>query len=143
MAEVFGVITGAISIGSLAIQIFDSIQELRKFCAAIQDAPESVGNVLEELEILGETLLHLYQDQKLGQDELDPSIRKSLMYVNRVGGELRNIMTDLAKGMDGPRKKRKWGAICVVMKKSSINDLLTRLERSKSTLSIAIKCSTV
>ena len=143
MAEVFGVITGAISVGSLAIQIFDSIQQLREFCAAIQNAPEAVGNALEELEVLGDMLLHLYKDQKLNQDELGPGIQRSLTYINRVAGELQSIMTDLAKGMDGPRKKQKWGAIRVVMKKSSINDLLTRLERSKSMLSIAIQCSTM
>lgn len=143
MAEVFGIFTGAISVASLAIQIFDSIQQLREFCSSVRDAPEAISNVLEELEILGDTLLQIYQDQKLNRDSVDPSIRRSLTYVDRVAGELQSIMTDLAKGMDGSKKKQKWGAIRVAMKKNSVKDLLTRLERSKSLLSIAIQCSTV
>ena len=143
MAEAFGVITGAISIASLAFQIFDSIQQLRGFCASIQDAPEAVSNVLEELEILGDTLLHIYQNQKLNQDEIDPNIQRSLTYVDRVAGELQSIIKDLARGMDGSRKKQKWGAIRAAMKKNSVGDLQTRLERSKSILSIAIQCSTM
>lgn len=143
MAEVFGVITGAISVGSLAIQIIDSIHKLRSFCAAVRDAPACISDVLEELEILSDTLLHICQDDEFNQAAADSGLQRSLTYCNRVADELHSIMRDFTRCFNiGTKAKMTWSKVKFALKKNDIRDLLGRLERAKSILSIAIQCST-
>jgi hypothetical protein len=52
MAEAFGVISGGLSVVSLAIQIADSIKRLKDFCDLVKEAPDEVCLALDEVEVL-------------------------------------------------------------------------------------------
>ncbi len=56
MAEVLGVVARGISVASLAIQIWDSIQRIKDFCRLVRDAPKDLEYILDDLNIIN-TLL--------------------------------------------------------------------------------------
>jgi len=56
MAKVLGVVVGGISVASLAIQIFDSVQKIQEFCKLVHDAPKYLQYVVDDLGVIN-TLL--------------------------------------------------------------------------------------
>ena len=50
MAEVFGVFAGGVGVASLAIQLGDSCEKLRKVKATYDDAPAEVESFISEIE---------------------------------------------------------------------------------------------
>lgn len=147
MAEVFGVITGAISVGSLAIQIFDSIQKLHEFCNAVQDVPRDFFRILEELELLGSILIELENDSEtqgiLTEKVRLPSVKDPLDYCRRAAQELNNLVIELSYYSKDTKIRRKWAAVKAVLKKDRVVGIQKRLESAKSMLNLAISCASL
>jgi len=143
MAEAFGVFTGAISVGSLAIQIFDSIQKLHAFCTAVQNVPKDLFQILEELELLGSILIELENSlgpTKVAEKVQHPSVKNPLDYCRRAAHELHDLVLELGHLAKDTKMRRKWVAIKAVLKKDRVEGIQKRLESAKSMLNLAISC---
>jgi predicted hydrocarbon binding protein len=57
MAEIFGAIASGIGIAGVAAQAIDGIRKLQTFCNDVRDAPEEIEYMINELEILLNTLV--------------------------------------------------------------------------------------
>ena len=53
MAEVLGVVAGGISVGSLAIQLCESLHKIHRFWKVVDGAPKEIGDLIEELHVFG------------------------------------------------------------------------------------------
>jgi hypothetical protein len=140
MAEAIGFLASGIALGQLAEQIAHSIRSLHDLWHDIRGGPASLAATLEELEILGDTLLQLQGDTGR-QNERRPGA-KSLGYCQKTAEELEEITKKLQRGLEGElgRGMRQWGKLKVVLGKREIWDLQQRLERAKSMLNLAVTC---
>jgi hypothetical protein len=99
MAEAIGFLASGIALSQLADQIVRSIRSLHKLWRDIRGGPASLATTLEELEILGDTLLQLQGDTGR-QNECRPGA-KSLGYCQKTAEELEEITKKLQRGLEG------------------------------------------
>jgi len=59
MAEPFGVAAGVIGVVSLSIQLAESLQKVKGFYAAVNNAPLQIEELIEEIEIMQDILSDL------------------------------------------------------------------------------------
>ncbi len=113
MAEVVvGVIASGISIGTLAAQITSSIIKLKSYWDQVQDAPEDMLDLIEELEDLNQLLIDIEEDQRqnpMSNLILDPSSSsRCLQHCKRGATRLKELTDSLSEDMKGnSRSKRK------------------------------------
>jgi hypothetical protein len=63
MAEVLAVVASGAGLASLAIQLADGIDRLRKRCENLEKLRDNIGTLIEDLEIIVEQLHNLEGDQ--------------------------------------------------------------------------------
>ena len=101
MAEVLGVIASCISIGSLAIQIVGSIQQLLDFWSAIKDAPENVQYLLQEIDLLGHLLSEINGDENEEYSLVTrQAVIKATGYCQLALDGIDGVLRDLASGVN-------------------------------------------
>jgi predicted trehalose synthase len=142
MAEVLAVVASGIAVAQLADRIVQSIRKIHDFWKSIQDAPQELNDALEELEILGETLMELHTLlSKRDKPELPGNAAaKCLSYSKRVADNLETILVSLRQGLDGKRGPRRWAAMKVAFQRRTLQEFQQRLDRAKSMLNLAINC---
>jgi hypothetical protein len=140
MAEVLGLFASGIAVAQLADQIVRSIRNIRNFWQSIRDAPKDLNDALEELEILGDTLLELQKDLSdySGPELPRTAPAKCLQYCRKIADDLEAIVVGLQEGLDGKRGRRQWAAIKSAFQKRSLQDFHQRLDRARSMLTLAI-----
>ena len=125
-----------ISVVSLAIQLADGMEKLYEFCESVQDAPEYVRTMIQELRMLHGILIHMQSNGNLyPPDEATTSVLKGCMVkVNAMMA----LMKKFDEGMrSSSRRVRKWSGVQVVLQKSSIKELRLSLGEAKITLILA------
>ena len=139
MAEILGVIANGISIGSLAIQLVESLQKIHRFWKLVDGAPKDIGNTIEELQILASIFNDLL-DQPQSSHRLLPSnsVQVCFQHCCKVIDDLKPIVEKLHTDLLGNKCQKQWASIKSALRKEDLRDLTQRLERSKSTLELAI-----
>jgi hypothetical protein len=141
MAEVIGLIASGISISALVVQISESVQKLHTFYASVQNAPKDIKDTLDELEIFSQILFDLKDDfeerckiNAKGGSVVERCLRSCEVAAEELTAILMQLDHDLFVG--GAR--RHWASIKRVLKKQTINEMHSRLERAKSMLNLAV-----
>ena len=147
MAEAIGVIASGITIGTLATGIASSIVKLKSYWDQVQDAPEDVRDLIEELEDLSYLLADIEDDQRqnpMSSLILDStSTSRCLQHCKQGADRLKELTDNLRTDLDAPRKlKRKWASAKVVLKKSQIDRYKAKLERAIRLLSLSYQLYT-
>jgi len=142
MAEVLGVVASSIAVAQLADRIVQSIRKIHDFWKSIRGAPQELNDALEELEILGDTLMELHTLlNKRDKPELPGNAAmKCLSYSRKVADDLETIVIGLRQGLDGKRGPREWAAMKTAFQKRTLQGFQQRLDRAKSMLTLAISC---
>jgi len=142
MAELVGVVASGIAVTQFAGQIVQNIRNIHDFWQSIRDAPKDLSDSLEELELLGDTLLELHNniDRHAGHQLPGTSAMRCMQYCRKVANDLEAIIVDLHEGLDGKKSRRHWVAIKAALRKQVLQDFQQRLDRAKSTLTLAISC---
>ena len=142
MAEVIGVVASGVSIGTLATGIASSIVKLKSYWDQVQDAPENVHDLIEELEVLSYLLADIEDDQRLNPVSsliLDStSTSRCLQHCKQGADRLKELTESLSTDLNGPSKfKRKRASAKVVLKKSQIDRYKAKIERAIRLLSLS------
>jgi hypothetical protein len=142
MAEVLGVVASGIAVAQLADKIVRSIRNIYDFWRTISDAPKDLNDALEELKILGETLMELQNDlnKHKGHELTGTAAKNCLQYCRRVADNLEVIVLGLQHNLDGKKGRRQWAAIKAAFQKRSLREFQQRLDRARSMLTLAISC---
>ena len=142
MAEVLGVVASGISVGSLAIQIIASVQQVLDFWSTIRDAPENVRSLLKELKLLGHLLSEFDRDSEEAQlSTTRPIINEATESCQIALDNINRVLIDLERGLQSTRGRiRQWTALKAAMKDKRMEKSLARLERAKSMLNLAYQC---
>ena len=124
------------SVVSLAIQLADGIKKLYEFCDSMQDAPEYVRSMVQELKLLHGILIHMQSNGDQYQpDEATTSVLQGCMAKLN---DMIALMNKFGEGLHSSSwRKRKWSGAQVVLQKDSINELRLRLGETKTTLILA------
>ena len=142
MAEVIGVVASGISIGTLATGITSSIVKLKSYWDQVQDAPDDIHDLIEELEILSHLLADIEDDQRqnpMSSLILDStSTSRCLQYCKQGADRLKELTDNLSTDLDAFSKlKRKRASAKVVLKRSQIDRYKARTERAIRLLSLS------
>ncbi|KEQ97858.1 hypothetical protein AUEXF2481DRAFT_27207 [Aureobasidium subglaciale EXF-2481] len=109
MAEVFGVVSGAVGVARFAFQIADGIRKLGDFCQAVKDTTIDLRDPISELIDLAE----LYKE------------------IERSKRNLKDLQTLLSDVEAEARKRQTIGSVKAVLKKETFAKVQKRVERFK------------
>ena len=125
-------VASGIAVGQLATHIITSCEKLYNFWGSVKGAPKNVTDLLDEIKLLAKEL------EKLSQD--GTGAQESQLLVQKTMVELRNLLSELETGMEKERGRTRgaWGRVKAAVKYQEIGNLVARLERTKSTLTIAV-----
>ncbi|KAH7409134.1 hypothetical protein BKA64DRAFT_388235 [Cadophora sp. MPI-SDFR-AT-0126] len=134
--EGLGAAASVIAVASLTLQLVESVRQLREFWQSVTEAPESVGEIARELQVLSTILAQIAnttlperpnENMKLALETCASQIEPLLSMTRQLIDHFRSNSTT----------KRKWAAIKSVFKAEKINQIRNAIERTKSTLLLA------
>ena len=140
-------VSGAFAVVSLAIQLFETVQETSRFVKEIKNAPSEVVKLAESLQQLGSTLRYVRQllEQQVLVLRLPGSpafILDALRNCEAKIKPLDEITRQMKEAPDGDnRAKRLWTSFRLVIKKEQIQELAIQLREAKSDLQFSISAN--
>lgn len=144
MAEVIiGVVASGITIGALAAQITSSTIKLKSYWSQVQNAPEEMQDLIEDVELLSHILAEIEDDQRrnpISNLILDTtSTSRCLSYCKEGADQLIVLIDELNRDLDASTGKlrKKWASAKVVFQKEKIERYRARLERAVRRLSLS------
>ena len=144
MAEVVGAIASGISITTLAVQIATSVAKLKSYWDQLNEAPEDIRLLMEEIEDLNALFSDIEEDQcrnPISSTILDST--KCLEHCRRGANYLKQLTDDLSTDFHSRSKpKSKWASVKVVLRKDKIELYKSRLERAIRILTLSHDCYT-
>jgi hypothetical protein len=147
MTELIRVVASGISIGTLAAQIAASITKLKSYWDQIQEAPEDIASLVEEIEDLYLLLADIEDDQRrnpISRLLLDgTTASRCLDHCKRGADRLNELAEELASDIqNSSRLKQKWASAKVVLKNDKLEKYRSKLERTIRLLSLSHQCYT-
>lgn len=129
----FEILAGAAGLVSLTIQIGDVIHRVRHFYAAVKNSPEHIRVLTLELELLGKVLAeypprNVNEPVRSLENEAVAQCKRALDILHAIG-------TDLEA--DRVAWRYSWGHVKAALQRKKTEELLTRIERLKTTLILA------
>jgi hypothetical protein len=140
MAEVFGVISGGLSVVSVVVQLADSIKKLRDFCDLVKEAPDEIRLVLDEVEALSYFLQEIEctaNDSNGYLSNIEAAVQRSMRLCQVGSDSLSSLAADLQSAM---ASKKRWASLKAALKNEKLMKLRVQLEGSKTTLMLANQC---
>lgn len=147
MAEVIGVVSGALTFATVVAQATKSIFQIRDCWSQIRDAPEDLQRLVREVEIFGLILTDIEED--LSKDEVAGVLKnsnhalQSLELCKEAAVDLETVSDSLIKEIRPiSGLTRTYASLKVVIKKGSIEKYRTRLGNASRLLSLSQQCYT-
>lgn len=133
MSGVLEAVASAAGLTSLAIQIVENIHKIQKFYSAVKNAPEETKSLVLELELLGSVLAEYSSQDAMEslsslQNEVSEQCRAAL-------GTLYLITNEICIGCGA--RRHSWTSVKALMKRKKLEEILTKIERLKTTLILA------
>jgi len=147
MAELVGVIASGISIGALVAQIGSSIIKLKGYWDEIQEAPETVRDLIDDIEDLHSILADIKDDQfrnPVSALLLDGTSRTNCVtHCQRAANKLEELAKELKTEIDSSKSiRRKFVATKVMLKKGKLDRYKDKLGRAVRLLALSEQCYT-
>ena len=139
MAEVVGLLASGAGIASLGGQIFENIYKLQKMISAIQNAPQDVKVLLEEIAIVTNVMVECLErppPSGIGRGQREAR-DQALVHCGVACKHLFTTVSEIHDGISGSKYRSKWYSLLTVLKAGKIAQLVARLEMAKTTLALA------
>lgn len=135
MAELFGTLASAVGVVGVAAQCADGIRKLREFQKDVKNAPEEIGILIEQLDVLSQTVGSIgFQIQRsvqnVGAMDMTGPLRRCCNSVASTAAIVRDLNAEIGV-------KRRRGALKAAWKKKEIEEFMGRVERCKTSLALA------
>ena len=134
-----------IAVVSLAIQLIDSVRDVRRFLKRVSDAPKELKRLLgllEQLELILENIGDLIERQNAQYDDHDAPISRSVLKTLKTCEEkllvLENIVDATRKASSSNRTTRSLGSFKLACKKHDIEEFERELQETVSVLNLAM-----
>ncbi len=140
MAELFGVAASAITVAQVAGEFFTSVLTLKKLWDEVRDVPDSINNIVEQLQLLNPVLSEMeaeFAHSNWGLQN-DSAARLSIQYCRQAVNDLRALSDDLQRQITSTRRvKRNIAKIQVSIKKDLIRRYQEKLQHAMQILSLS------
>ncbi|KAH8425445.1 uncharacterized protein LDX57_003198 [Aspergillus melleus] len=145
MAEVLGILGSSIAVTQLASGVVGGIPKLRQLWREFRDLPRDIDDTLEELEILGQSLLVIQNSVKSNAANAASAtiVERSLEFCQTATKDLDKLMMDLRIENQSTSVKRQKIKLQAIMQKSEIHDVRERLQRAVRYLNLAVNCYSI
>lgn len=124
---VLGVVAGGAGLASLSIQLAESAIKLRRLYHSIKDAPSTMKEIADEIEVMSLSLKYLErhrQSESHGSDLLDQCIKKCQAHVEKI-----NLLTEeISRKLDIAGLV---GRLYTAMRERDLDKLLGDLARAR------------
>ena len=131
MAEVFGVVAGGIGAGSLAIQLIEKAEKLRKLLKSIKDAPKDIHEMLIEIKLLTDILTEIEDlHRREAQTAVLTPATRIFKLCQEATNDLRSLVEDLDACYASISHAYGWKSIRAYMKKDRVKTMTTRAKRA-------------
>jgi hypothetical protein len=133
MAEMLGTVASGLGIASFAIQLVDSIKEIKDFFESVKEAPEDVKIAIRHIEIISKIL----SDIRFGDEipQISPATALECSELCRSSlNVLKGVITEFQRCMN---MHRRFGAVKFVLQKEKLEKLTKRLESAQFMLLIS------
>jgi hypothetical protein len=139
MGEVFATATGAAGLASLGIQTFDGIISLRSLFERIADAPKRARDLFSELNSLANILKDIDAPDPSQEDHIHSAgLRDAIIRCSELQTELKVLLAPvLCKSRSSPIPIS-WRDISFAIKDKHVEDLISRIERVKASITLAV-----
>lgn len=140
MAEVFGVVAGAITIGGMTRRLATSVLALKRLWDEVRDAPETINVLIKQLELVNPILSYIEMDfLRLDSTALNErALKLSMDYCHQAVRDLDRLVDDMHCQLTSTRKfKRKFAKLRVPLRKESIRNYQERLQHALQMLSLS------
>lgn len=130
---VVGVVASGAGLLSLAIQIGDSAKKLKAFCSAVKNAPETLNDLVFDLETMALSLQQLEKHRQLDSHDvalLDRCIDRCRKCTAKI-----QVLVDKMEQYVG--RSVKAGKLYTAFKERDIQVMLVGLDQTKSSLMLA------
>lgn len=147
MAEVIGVVSGAITFATIIAQVTESIITIKEYCSQCRDATDDLRYLIRDLELFELILAEMEQD--ISQKDLALALRgsqhvmQSLQFSREAATTLQAISDEIAlKIQSSSRLRRSYAAAKIVMQRGKMERYMTRLRNAIQLLSLSQQCYT-
>ena len=141
MAEVFGIVSGAIGVAGIAVQIIQSVQKLKLFLSKLRFVHAHLEELLDELDLLA-TLIS--QSDYPGPSELVGAIERDastpLACCEKAAKSILAVVDNVQGGFKRGQKHGTKASVKFILNEKQIEENLRKLERAKSMLVLAQQC---
>ncbi|KAF2718487.1 hypothetical protein K431DRAFT_274766 [Polychaeton citri CBS 116435] len=134
MAEIAGVVASGAGLISLSLQLVESVAKLRCLIQGLRNAPESLEEAVDEIEILAQILRQIEEDRVAHSSQPSPLINSCVLLCQRSTEKLVSRTQKLDQAM---KRSRLGGRFVFILQEGELDKLCCALERAKSTLVIA------
>jgi hypothetical protein len=140
MAKAFGLVSGGLSVFSLAIQIASSLKTLKDFLDVVKETPIEVRLALNELEILSLVLQDIEQsvdDQTATLPTIRPAVDKAIKLCKTSSDGLELVAQEVSGII---LSSKRWSSFRGALKRDRLTKLRMQLESTKTLLALANQC---
>lgn len=138
MAEVIGIVSGAITLATVVVQIGQAIITLKGCYDDLQDAPDDLRNLVEEIELLGFILADIEKDLAQNPNlalEKSQIALQSLKFCEKAANDLEAVCVDIFRETKASTRLRR--SFKTVIQKGKIEKYMNHLQRVIQLLSLS------
>ena len=145
MAEVIGIVSGAITFATVVAQISKSIMQIKDCWSQFRNAPDELQELITELEIYDLILREIEQNLSSGPRAnaigMSEHSLQSLEICKKAAEGLQIISNELAKDLcPSSRFRRSYSSFKIVLQKSKVEKYKAKLSNSIRLLSLSQQC---
>lgn len=148
MAEVIGIVSGAITFATVVVQITNSIITIKECWSQIRDAPDDLKYLVREIEAFGLILADI--EETLSQESASAALRKSkqamqsIAFCKKAAADLQTIAEDMLKTLrPSGGFRRSYAAMKITLQKGKLEKYRSRLQNAVRLLQLSQQCYTM
>ena len=130
--------SSGIAVVSLAIQLVDSVREIRRFFQTLKDAPEELGrllDLLEHMELMLENIGKLVDPDS----DISPSVLKAIQTCEKALNKLSALIQKVKRNSSAQIPlKRSLGFFRLACKKQEVEEIEKQLDRAVGNLNMVM-----
>jgi hypothetical protein len=144
MAEVIGVVSGAITFATVLVQIGNTISSLKECYDSLCDAPDNLRKLVREIELFGYILAAIGEDLSQSPNTAlgnNKHALRSFTLCKDAAKELDIVCTDLVRETKSPnRLRRSLKSVKIVLQRGKIEKHRTHLQHAIQLLILSQQC---
>lgn len=140
MAEIVGVVSGAITFATVIPKVIESIATIEDFWSQFRDAPDDLNYLMRDLGLFRLILIEI--EETISQEALATTLQgsklamESLQYCRQAATGLQTLSAEIARDMNSSSRRRKYFSITkIMMQRPKLERYTTRLRNAIQLLS--------